>query len=186
MLEDKQRWNQRFSNKPLSFPKPPAFILEQAPVLASGRVLDIASGDGAASLLLAEKGAEVVAVDISDVALQRLESFAVDKQLDLSTACIDLDDHVALKVLGEFDAIVMAHFKPSVKLLRVLIELLSINGVLVVTTFNLKHHEKNDFSKRFCLLPEEFLRIDERLSCEVYKSVEREGDYMDDYLFKRL
>ncbi len=186
MKEDKQRWNQRFSNKPLRNPSPPGFIKDKAPTLSSGRVLDIASGDGAAALYLAQQGAEVVAADISEVALDRLNSFADQLSVAVEASCIDLDDFDALKGLGKFDTIVMAHYKPAVSLLSVLIDQLKPGGFLAITTFNLQHHSENSFSKRFCLLPEEFLRIDERLSCEVYQSVERDGAYMDDYLFKRF
>jgi tellurite methyltransferase len=189
MLEDKQRWNQRFSDKALNFPKPPGFIEENASRLSSGCVLDIACGDGAAALYLAERGAEkgieVVAADISDVALDRLNGFAAQKKVEVQTLCIDFDDTAALKTLGHFDAIVMAHYKPAISLLSVLIDQLKPDGFLAITTFNLQHHSENGFSKRFCLLQEEFLKIDERLSCEVYQSVERNGNYMDDYLFRK-
>jgi 2-polyprenyl-3-methyl-5-hydroxy-6-metoxy-1,4-benzoquinol methylase len=189
MQEDKQRWNQRFSTKPLIKPNAPGFIVDKASVLARGRVLDLASGDGAAALYLAERGAEhgaeVVAADISEVALERLQTFAEDNGLRVETACIDLDELEALSVLGKFDTIVMAHFKPSVALLKALTDLLLPDGLLAISTFNLEHHTKNGFSKRFCLVPEEFKYVDERLVCELYQSVNRNGDFMDDYLFRR-
>ncbi len=189
MLEDKQRWNQRFLNKPLNLPKPPQFIIDRASRIAAGRVLDVACGDGAAALYLAEKGVEkgveVVGADVSDVALNRLNSFAEQKKVKVEARCVDFDDTAAVKTLGEFDAIVMAHYKPAVSLLSALIDQLKPGGFLAITTFNLQHHSENGFSKRFCLSPEEFLNIDDRLNCETYQSVERGGDYMDDYLFRK-
>lgn len=185
MQEDKQRWNQRFSNKPLRQPKPPGFIVDKAPILARGRVLDVASGDGAAALYLAEQGTDVVAADISDVALQRLQTFAEENSLKVETECLDFDELDALFGLGQFDAIVMAHFKPPVALLKTLTDLLLPGGILAISTFNLEHHTQNGFSKRFCLAPEEFKHVDERLQCELYQSVNRNGDFMDEYLFRR-
>lgn len=187
MKSDRQRWDQRFSDKPLTAPKPPGFLVQEREVLPSGRALDIASGDGAAALWLAAQGFDTTAVDISSVALSRLQSFAQQQQLSITELCCDLDDpaQVTSQLAGSFDVIVMAHFKPSLALMTQLGSLLSPTGQLLLTTFNQQHHLSNGFSQRFCLAPSEFESSVPGLRCLHYQSVMRGDSYMDDYRWSR-
>jgi SAM-dependent methyltransferase len=75
--EDRIRWNHRYSL--------PSFAPDWAPDvrlaarigdLPKGRVLDVACGVGANALFLAKRGWEVDAVDLSDVAIERLRRAA--------------------------------------------------------------------------------------------------------------
>ena len=185
MKEDRERWNSRFKQRPLERPKPPCFIVESLSQLNPGSVLDLASGDGAATLYLAEQGYEVTAADISDVALARLSTFAHELDLSITTHTIDLDQSESLRLLGSFDNLVIAHFKPNKNYWPILCSLLRPGGKLLLTTFNLKHHLENGFSRRFCLNENELVSISEQLSLTHHTSVERNGNYMDDYLFVR-
>lgn len=56
---------------PLS--EPASIVLELLPLLPTGRALDVACGTGRHSILLAERGQRVTAVDFSSVALDVLE-----------------------------------------------------------------------------------------------------------------
>ncbi|MGH1372568.1 MAG: class I SAM-dependent methyltransferase [Cellvibrionaceae bacterium] len=187
MESDRQRWNKRFQARPLEAPKPPEFFTQQRENLPVGRALDVASGDGAVALWFAEQGFDTTAVDISSVALSRLQSFAEPQGLEIATVCLDLDEPTAMRdhLVGTFDVIAMAHYKPSSLLLCQLRELLSPSGQLLLTTFNLQHHTVNGFSKRFCLTPKEFECSTEGLRCAHYHSVERNGCFMDDYRWVR-
>ncbi|NIB40222.1 methyltransferase domain-containing protein [Pseudomaricurvus alkylphenolicus] len=181
MQEDRQRWNKRFSDKPMRAPGVPGFLAEQFVGLEPSRVLDVASGDGAASLFLAERGFDVTAADISEVALQRLQRFAEPRVVH--TLCVDFDEYDWSAHAGRYDHIVMAHFKPSLELLDSLALVAAPGSRLWLSTFNLQHHEVNGFSRRFCLLPDEFVSLP-RWSCVLHQSVERGGDFMDDYCFE--
>jgi len=187
MESDRQRWNQRFQSRPLNPPSVPDFFAEQRASLPVGRVLDVASGDGAASLWFAAQGFDATALDISSVALARLQTFAQSQQLHITNVCLDLDDHGAIsqKLPEPFDVVVMAHFKPSIQLLAKLRDLLRPGGQMMLTTFNRQHHLLNGFSERFCLAPKEFESAVDGLQCVHYQSVERNGSYMDDYRWLR-
>lgn len=203
MFADKLRWNKRFTEKPRVPPTPPEFVVQCSDLLSSGRVLDVASGDGAVALYLAAQGAQVTALDISDVALERLASFAAERALNIKTYCLDLDEiassnDLAEGIVGEnyinqsktgyFDTVTMAYFKPSTILLSALADLLCPNGYLLLTTFNMQHHTATGFSQRFCLQANELVAIeviDPRLTCVNYQSVNRNGKFMDDYLFQK-
>lgn len=185
MKEDKDRWNTRFEQRPMTPPKPPGFIEDSIKQLAPGSVLDIASGDGAASLYLATQGFTVTAADISDIALNRLTTFSANQNTLISTITLDLDQSDATTQLGQFNNIVIAHFKPQPDYWPLFVELLHPGGKLLLTTFNTKHHEENGFSRRFCLEENELLDVNEQLIVEHHASVLRNGSYMDDYLFRR-
>ncbi len=72
MEMDRLKWNRKFREKPKRQPVCPVVekYWREAP---SGKALDLACGLGRNSLFLAEHGMTVDAVDISDVALDRLE-----------------------------------------------------------------------------------------------------------------
>ncbi len=187
METDRIRWDRRFEERPLIQPSPPRFFVEQLAELSSGRVLDVASGDGAAALWFARQGYDTTAVDISSVALSRLQSFADQQQLVVECKNIDLDKISELEkgLPKTYDVITLAHFKPSLELLAFLTTRLAPAGQLLLTTFNLHHHHHNGFSKRFCLAPREFETALKGVRCVHYRSVEHAESFMDEYRWIR-
>jgi len=186
VIEDRVRWNTRFSKRPMKQPNTPEFIEESFDQLLPGTVLDVASGDGAVSLYLASKGFTVTATDISGVALERLTFFAQELNLEVNTYLVDLDQPAILSCLGTFDNIVIAHFKPKTTYWPLLVSLLRPRGKLLISTFSLKHHLENNFSRRFCLEENELVNVSDQLVLEHHAPVNRNGSYMDDYLFRRV
>ena len=112
MEQDRQKWNRIFSGRPELAPSAPEFLSRQCGALNRGSVLDLACGDGAAALFLAEAGFEVTAVDIADAGLTRLQHFARQRGLDIETNLLDLDQPAGLAGLALFDNIVISRFKP--------------------------------------------------------------------------
>ena len=186
MKEDRERWNTRFSKRPMIQPNTPGFIEEQFEQFLPGTVLDVASGDGAVTLYLASKGFTVTAIDISNVALERLAFFAQELNLDVATHLTDFDQPATLTLLGTFDNIVITHFKPKSTYWPLFVSLLRPGGQLLISTFNLKHHRENNFSRRFCLEENELVNVSDHLVMVHHASVNRNGSNMDDYLFRRV
>lgn len=185
MKKDRERWDKRFQERPLKAPKPPGFIKACVSDLNRGSVLDIACGDGASALWLAQQGFEVTASDISEVALARISTFADASGVHIATHAADLDAPNQFEDLGHFDNIVITHFKPQLQYWPIFVSLLNPGGKLLLSTFNLKHHEIKGFSQRFCLRENELVNVHEALSLAHHASVSRNGDHMDDYLFIR-
>ncbi|MBI5747375.1 MAG: methyltransferase domain-containing protein [Nitrospirae bacterium] len=68
-------WDTRYLTGDYSPAKEPSRLLAQLlTLLPKGRALDIACGEGRNAIFLAKSGYEVDAVDISSVALERVES----------------------------------------------------------------------------------------------------------------
>lgn len=191
MISDKDKWNARYEKKHSISPSTPEFIIDSVPFMQAGSVLDVASGDGASALYLAEKGFEVTAIDVSDIALQRLQGFANDANSLIKTKVVDLDDHDALTELPKFDNITVTFYKPSAEQWLSIVSCLKTDGVLLMSTFNMKHHEKTHFPKRFCLQAGELKSLGSRLNPALhttvrlthYASVVRGNSHMDDYRF---
>ena len=76
---DEASWNERYrSSARLWSGKPNAQLVAEVTDLAPGRALDVGCGEGADALWLAVRGWEVVAADISGVALERAAQHAQD------------------------------------------------------------------------------------------------------------
>jgi len=71
-------------------------VLERVPVGPGVTVLDVASGSGAVAIPAAEQGAEVTAVDLSPVMVERLARRAAANDLDNLTARVMDGEHLSL------------------------------------------------------------------------------------------
>jgi len=67
-----------------------------------GKVLDLGCGVSGMSLILAEKGFNVTAIDISEIAIEKLKDEAKKRKLDVNFVLSDLEDY---KIEDEFDVI---------------------------------------------------------------------------------
>ena len=103
---------------------------------ASGRCLDIASGTGAVSLWFAQQGFEVIALDVSDVAIGRLEAAATAGGLSgrVDARTVDLDQGLPAD-LDDLDVVVCQRFRDPA-LYRPIVDRLRSGGLGVVTVLS--------------------------------------------------
>lgn len=186
MSAAREKWNARYLNKGDRPPSAPSFLQKHVGDLKPGSVIDIAAGDGAASLLLASEGFAVTALDISENGLNRLETFAEEQGNQISTRVCDLEQPDALSGLGWFDNAVITLYKPTPAFWLELVEHIVPDGQVLLTTFNIEHHAQTGFSKRFCLQPGELEAIHPKLELIEYSSTSNDGAWMDHYRFRRL
>lgn len=139
MRDDKRRWDERHATTSVEARIPEA--IERWPDVASllpstGRCLDMASGPGAVTLWLAERGLDVTAVDISAVAIDLLEAAASGAGTveHISARAVDLDDGLP-DDLRDFDLIVCQRFRDPA-LYPVIIDRLRSGGVAIVTVLS--------------------------------------------------
>lgn len=128
MLEDKTRWNKKYSQKQ-PMPNSVAPIVEKYSHSASqkGKALDIATGTGRNARYLASLGFEVDAVDISDVALQSLQGYQ-----NINVIEADLDSYCLQE--SRYDIIVKCNFLDR-RLFAKMKKALNCGGIVIVETF---------------------------------------------------
>lgn len=116
--EDRSRWNARYADGTfVSRPEPSPFLetwlLGQPDGYGKGkRALDLACGAGRNSILLAQHGYEVDAMDVSDVALAQGRTDAEAAGVAVNWIELDLDE-LAL-VPESYDLIVIIRFRITV------------------------------------------------------------------------
>ncbi len=165
MLEDKQRWNEKYRTMPM--PSGVAAVVARfAPLAVTGRGLDIACGTGRHTHYLADLGFEMDAVDYSDYALAQLRDDAKIRRIEADLDSYDLEP-------GRYDLIVNCNYLDR-RMYASIEAALKAEGILIFETFldaagEAGYHQPSspDFVLRSGELPEVFgalepLHYDER------------------------
>lgn len=155
--ETRRYWNQRHG--PAIWSDDPADWLlaqrESVQAQPRGRALDVACGGGRNALFLAELGFEVDALDISDVAVERVKRLAEGRRLAITPERVDLTE------ISSFPRppyqVVIEFFYRQRSLFDVIAEALAPGGLLLFQTFVGPRPEPagNSFGPRFGLRPGE-------------------------------
>lgn len=143
MNEDaRERWNARYASD--DGPSGPArFLTDRVALLpTAGRALDVAGGKGRNAIWLAERGLEVVLVDVSDVAVAHVNELAATARLPLTAVAVALTSELVPP--GPFD-LILAHHYLDRAVWMALPSRLAPGGVLLLcqpTVHNLERHAR--------------------------------------------
>lgn len=86
-------WDARFAERTLAYGDAPNdFLASVAARLPVGRTLCLAEGQGRNAVFLAERGHDVLAVDLSAVGLQRARQLAAEREVEIETQVLDLSE----------------------------------------------------------------------------------------------
>ncbi|MCK9491204.1 MAG: methyltransferase domain-containing protein [Sulfurimonas sp.] len=130
MLEDKKRWNEKYSQKEAQ--ENVSLILEEYVSHANvGIALDVACGTGRNTNFLAQKGFEVDAVDISNVALDKIA-----KRPTINKIEADLDKYNITP--NKYDLIVNVNYLNR-RIVSQMKDGLKKGGVIIFETYLLAH-----------------------------------------------
>lgn len=130
---DRNKWDARYRAGSYAGRTHPTVLLERhTPSFRVGRALDVACGAGRNALYLAQVGYQVDAVDISEQALERARSSALERGLELRLIRSDLDNGLpdSIEPGAHYDLIVIVRYV-NTPLIRELCKRLAPGGALV-------------------------------------------------------
>lgn len=173
MEADRVRWDDRYAGRPPARPERPEALADRPALVeevpSSGRALDLACGTGAVGLWLAERGLDVVAIDVSPRAIGLVRRSAAELALDgrITARVVDLDDGIdeATLAAAPFDVVVCQRFRDR-RLYAPIVDLLAPGGLAVVTVLSSVgldgepgdfHAEPGELSSTFAVLDVEVL-----------------------------
>ena len=168
------RWDTRFAEAtaPGTLPE---VLAENCHLLpTSGSALDIACGLGAGALFLAQRGLATSAWDGSAVALQKVNEFARQQGVAITTHQVDLEN--GSLPAGEFDLITVGHYLHR-PLCKKIIERLRPGGLLFYQTWTRrKTSDEGPDNPDFLLESNELLRLFAPLTVVAFREEADWGD----------
>jgi SAM-dependent methyltransferase len=175
--DDREHWDRRYANDAVGFPDlPDVFAPLQDLFPTRGNALEIACGQGRLAVWLAQRGMDVLGVDVSPVAIDRARRLAVAS--GVADRCrfdvVDLDDGLPG---GPRADLVVCHMFRDRRLDQPMIDRLAPGGILAVATLSEVGSGPGSFRARPGELPEAFARL------EIL--AEREGDGLALFLGRR-
>jgi len=134
MNEIRTNWDNRWREKDGLPCEPDGWLLKVKDLLPSGKVLDLACGQGRNALYLAGEGMSVTAVDLSEEGLAQLRREAAARNLDIRTWRVDLESDPLLPD-EVFDLVILFFYlhRPLLPLLR---NAVRPGGIAVLRTFS--------------------------------------------------
>jgi SAM-dependent methyltransferase len=126
--QDREKWNKRYAENSYHKNNPVTLVEEWLPKLPVGRALDVACGAGRMSLLLAQAGFQVDAIDISHEGLSQARQKAEDQGFDINWIEHDLDEPYQFD--SDYDLIIVMWYV-DLALINRLCDCLAPGGYLI-------------------------------------------------------
>lgn len=183
--EERRLWDERYATgeyRARTWPTP--FLEKWVRAIPTGRALVLACGPGRNAIYLAERGFDVLGVDISDVAIARARAAATERGLEAEFVVADLDEFHPSP--GSFDLVTVIRYRNR-NLWPRLVDALAPGGWILA-----EHHMKTTAdvggpsSSDFRLDPGELLGAFSGLRIvEYHESVETADDEASHYAIQR-
>ena len=132
-------WEQRYAEPGHAYgTRPNVYLTSHQELFQPGqRVLVIGDGEGRNGVWLAEQGLKVTSVDYSATGLRKAEALAQERNVSITTHCVDLTEWHWPQ--GEFDYVVIiyVHFPPEVRarLHQAALHALKLGGQIILEAF---------------------------------------------------
>lgn len=89
-MYDKSFWNKHYADRDFLYGTEPNSFLAEHCHLLTGPVLSLSEGEGRNAVFLASRGLDVIGVDISSVALEKAQTLAKSRGVEIKTVVADL------------------------------------------------------------------------------------------------
>ena len=155
-LKDKHKWDTKYGvSDYITGREPCEWLQNNADLLTGqGQALDIAAGEGRNAVFAAEKGYEVLAIDISETGLDKARALADQKNTKLETQVVDLDEWEFGK--NAFDLVLCFNFLDR-RIFHKIKNTLKPGGLIFCETFTVDHLKHSDFKREWVLEHNELL-----------------------------
>jgi len=170
------KWNSRYADRLPADQQACEVLQEHAHLLPrNGDALELASGLGGNAIFLAQHGLSTCAWDISSIAVEKLNAYAVDKTWSLKAEVHDVEKNPPKKEC--FDVIVVSYFLYR-ELLPFLSAALRPNGLLFYQTFTTERplDSPGPSNLNFLLQPNELLKTFSEMKILAYREDSESGD----------
>ena len=139
-------WNERYDQPEYVYgTEPNEFLVSVADKIPVGRLLSLGEGEGRNAVFLAGKGHSVVAVDASDVGLEKANKLALTRGVKITTLTADLADFTIEPVQWDGIISIFCHLVPPVrkKLYHSVVAGLKPGGIFILESYTPRQLEYN-------------------------------------------
>ena len=163
----KARWDERYDRDMYIYGKEPAaFLKQKISGLKKGKTLVLAMGEGRNAVYLAQNGFDVTGVDISEVAIEKCNKLAKERNTTVNAVVADLTDYDMGEV--QFDLITkFYYYEPSI--FPQVIDALKPGGMFILEQFSIDHLKYREISRFGPRNPDYLIKPNELL--EHFKSL---------------
>lgn len=174
VMNIRDKWNEKHSERLIqkkeTAPNPRLESLSD--YLSMGTALDLACGLGGNSMFLAQRGYQVQAIDISDVAIDYVREQAAREQLSIDAEVGDLTD---MQLTNLYDLIVITYFLDR-KLFPIVKNLIKKQGYFFMETYyQSPQNETQKISNQFKLQSNELIAEFKDWNILYFEENEKEG-----------
>ena len=175
-MADRQQWNERYrENLTVNSPTPAAVLIQNAHLLPKdGVAMDLACGLGGNAIYMVQRGLQVAAWDYSTIAVEQLNQYAKQHNLNLQA---EVRDVVVDPPAGQsFDVIVVSRFLERAIVPRLIAALKPDGRIFYQTFIAEKTAEVGPNNPLYLLQPNELLNLFSTLRILVYREEGLVGD----------
>lgn len=154
-------WEARYASSGYLFGKEPIVSLKSfVGNLKTGKVLDVAMGEGRNAVFLAQSGFQVEGLDCSAKAVAKAKALADEKKVSIEAKTQNLD--FFLMPLMKYDSIIMSYFKPLPRFFSEIKRGLVMGGTVMFEAYTTEHLKLQNPPNSFidldqCFKPNELL-----------------------------
>lgn len=176
-MDAQDKWNRKYTDRLINQtpPEPNRRLLHLAGYLNGGAAIDFASGLGGNSLYLEEKGYDMTAIDISDVAINYLKEQATARKLNIMAQAADLTKESTALISRKYDLAVMTYYLDR-SLFPLIKQVIKAGGFLFFETYYKNGTTENQhISSQYKLESNELLKEFTEWKILFFEENEQEG-----------